>query len=162
MRSLIISLVFFFPALALGQESLPKADIILVIKSKRQMHLLREGKILKSYQISLGPNSRGHKQRQGDKKTPEGRYKICGRNPNSHYHKSLRISYPNAQDREQAKKRGVDPGGDIMIHGLGKKFGFLGKSHTLHDWTLGCIAVTNQEIEEIWKMVDVGTEISIK
>lgn len=136
-------------------------DKIEVYKSKRKLLLLSNGKVTRKYKVALGGSPVGHKQFEGDQKTPEGTYTIDGRNPNSSFHRSLHISYPNAKDREYAKKNKKSPGGELYIHGLGK-FGFLGKGHTLRDWTLGwCIAVTNEEIEEIWKLVKNGTRIEI-
>lgn len=101
------------------------------------------------------------KLREGDGKTPEGIYRISGRNPNSRFYLSLRVSYPSAEDRREAAEKGFSPGGDIMIHGLPNKAPFLGSAHLLRDWTAGCIAVTNEEIEEIWSMVADGTTIEI-
>lgn len=131
-----------------------QADAIRVFKSTRRMELLRGGKVLRSYRIALGDAPVGHKRQQGDERTPEGDYRITYRNPQSRFHLSLRVSYPNQADREQARKRGVDPGGDIMIHGSTPP-GYKG------DWTDGCIAVTNAQIEEIWRLVPVGTPIRI-
>lgn len=139
-----------------------KADKILVEKSKRKLHLLKDGKVVKSYKVALGGNPKGHKTQQGDQKTPEGIYKISGRFHSANFRKSMKISYPNAADRKQAKQRGVSAGGDIMLHGLGKSRGWIGKAHTATDWTLGCIAVTNDEIDEIWGAVPDGVEIEIK
>lgn len=131
-----------------------RADRIHVDKSERRMQLLRGGKVLRTYRILLGDAPVGHKRQQGDEKTPEGDYRISGRNPNSRFHLSLRVSYPNDADRKQARKRGVDPGGDIMIHG--------GNSVLYpFDWTDGCIAVSNKEIEEIWSLVPTGIPIRI-
>jgi murein L,D-transpeptidase YafK len=137
------------------------ADKVVVWKGERRLELLRSGKVIKTYRVALGGSPVGPKLQQGDQKTPEGSYTIDSRNPHSQFHKSLHISYPNAKDLAQARKRKVQPGGDIFIHGLGKKFGYVGKQHTLNDWTLGCIAVTNEEIEEIWKLVPNGTPIEI-
>lgn len=131
-----------------------RADRIHVDKSERRMQLLRAGKVLRSYRIRLGDAPVGHKRQQGDEKTPEGDYRISGRNPNSRFHLSLRISYPDATDRKQARTRGVNPGGDIFIHG-----GSIALS--LHDWTDGCIAVTDREIEDIWRLVPTGVPIRI-
>jgi murein L,D-transpeptidase YafK len=156
----VFFVVFLFVSAA--QAVLPKADLIVVFKSQRVMKLYQNNRELKSYKIALGPSSKGHKQQEGDKKTPEGNYSICGKNPKSTYYKSLRISYPNEADRKAAAKRGVSPGGDIMIHGLWNKLAFLGKAHVLHDWTLGCVAVTNAEMDEVWQMIDLGTRIEIK
>ena len=139
------------PALA---PSAQHADEIRVDKSERRMELLRDGKVIKVYRILLGDAPIGHKRQQGDERTPEGRYSISFRNDKSRFHLSLRISYPNAADRAQAQARGVDPGGDIMIHGKTPP----GYSR---DWTDGCIALTDQQIEEVWRLVPVGTPIVI-
>jgi murein L,D-transpeptidase YafK len=153
------SLLFFSPAFA----SVEKADKVVVIKSKRVMLLLNNGEILKAYRISLGKHPVGHKTRQGDQKTPEGTYVIDSRIPDSKFYLALHISYPNDSDIKNAQKLGIDPGGDIVIHGLpnglGKK---IGKLHRMTDWTDGCIALTNSEIEEIWKLIPDGTTIEIK
>lgn len=146
---------------AVPNESV-RADRIVVLKSKRTMYLYQGDKVLKTYKVALGGKPEGPKTQQGDHKTPEGVYKINARNSKSLYHLSLHISYPNEQDRAQARKRGVKPGGDIMIHGLPDDYAYLGVLHRQHDWTEGCIAVTNAEIEEIWKLVPVGTPIEIK
>jgi murein L,D-transpeptidase YafK len=140
----------------------PQADRIVIVKSERTMTLLRNGAVLKTYKVALGHEPRGAKAQQGDNKTPEGLYTIDSRNPHSQFHLALHISYPNAGDRERARKRGVDPGGAIMIHGLPEAYARLGALHRQTDWTLGCVAVTNPEIEEIWLMVPLGTAVEIK
>ncbi len=139
-----------------------KADAILIFKSKRELQLLHEGKVLKSYKVSLGGVPTGAKERQGDHKTPEGIYAITGRNAASKFHRSLRISYPNEKDRKRAASLGVSPGGDIMIHGLPNGYGWIGRGHLSRDWTDGCIAVTDEEIEEIWRAVPDGTRVEIR
>jgi len=101
------------------------------------------------------------KEREGDGRTPEGRYKIEAKYVNQ-YHKALRISYPDAEDRKRAAKLGVSPGGSILIHGLPNGKGYIGAAHRLYDWTLGCIAVTDEEIDEIWNLVPVGTPVEIR
>lgn len=118
--------------------------------------------ILKTYKVALGGEPVGAKDRQGDHKTPEGDYAVDRKNPNSTFHKALHLSYPNAADRERAQKLGVHPGGDVEIHGLGAKLGWVGSAHTLHDWTDGCIAVTNEEIDEIYPLVEAGTPVEIR
>ena len=148
-----------------GEKPLPegvKADKVIVEKHARQMILLSKGRVVKTYKISLGRNPEGSKVRVGDRKTPEGVYVIDSRNPRSRYHLSLCISYPNTSDIKRAKQLGVSPGGDIMIHGIRKGFGWLGPLHRLVNWTKGCIAVTNREIEEIWRAVPNGTQIEIR
>jgi murein L,D-transpeptidase YafK len=138
---------------------LPKADQVVVYKSERQMLLIRDGKILKKYRIALGGQPQGHKVREGDHRTPEGIYYIQARNHKSRYYLSLKISYPSATDKARAQKMGVPPGGNIMIHGMSDEYrNFWGR---VKDWTQGCIAVRNHEIEEIWEMVGVGTPIKI-
>jgi murein L,D-transpeptidase YafK len=142
--------------------AMAKADRILILKSERKLTLYREDKPLKTYLVALGGSPIGDKQCQGDQRTPEGTYRIELKNQASRFHLSLRVSYPDATDRADARKRGCSPGGDIMIHGLGKGFGYLGKLHRASDWTLGCVAVTDEEIEEIWAAVDVGTAVEIR
>lgn len=138
-----------------------KADYVKVFKAERKMVLLHNGKTIKQYQISLGDNPLGHKQQQGDERTPEGIYTIDYRNPKSSYHLSLHINYPNQEDKRSAAKRGVNPGGDIFIHGLPNGMSALRRMFIGRDWTDGCIAVNNDEIEEIWRMVKDGTRIEI-
>lgn len=137
------------------------ADQIVVNKSKRELLLLKGGKAIRSYAVALGGNPVGPKERQGDQKTPEGSYVISAKYAQSEYHKALRISYPDANDRKRAQRQGVDPGGDILIHGLPNGQGWIGAAHRLKDWTLGCIAVTDEEIDEIWNLVPNGTPIQI-
>jgi len=125
------------------------------------MWLIHEDNRYREYEISLGDNPIGHKQKEGDEKTPEGKYTIDYRNPNSSYHLSLHITYPSAEDKRIAKKRGISPGGDIFIHGLPNGMGPLGFGFKNRDWTDGCIAVNDKEIEEIWNLVKNGTPIEI-
>ena len=138
------------------------ADRILIGKKERRLTLFSKGKVLKSYQIALGGNPNGPKERQGDNKTPEGIYVIDSRNKNSRYHRSLHISYPNENDKKRAKDLGVSPGGDIMIHGIKNGMSWVGNLHTDVDWTKGCIAVTDEEIEEIDKLAPNGTIVEIR
>jgi murein L,D-transpeptidase YafK len=150
----------FTMAVSLSATDLP-ADRIVVNKAKREMLLLRDGKPIRRYRIGLGQSPIGPKQRQGDSKTPEGDYTISGRNPASAYHLALRISYPNQADLERARQAGEDPGGDIMIHGLPNGEPKSARHVRMTDWTVGCIAVTDEEIEEIWRLVPDGTPIRI-
>jgi len=138
------------------------ADKILINKKERQLTLLSTGKVLKTYRIALGGNPNGPKERQGDNKTPEGTYFIDARNKDSRYHISLHLSYPNERDRRRARARGVSPGGDIMIHGIKNGYSSVGELHTEYDWTKGCIAVTDEEIEEIERFVPNGTLVEIR
>ena len=144
--------------------ALPKgsADKILIEKNERRLTLFSKGKLLKTYKIALGGNPDGPKERQGDNKTPEGTYVINSRNRSSLYHLSLHVSYPNDKDKKRAKQLGVSPGGDIMIHGIKNGFSWVGDLHTKVDWTKGCIAVTDEEIEEIDTLVPNGTHVEIR
>jgi murein L,D-transpeptidase YafK len=146
------------PALAPAGE---RADRIVVEKNARRLFLMRDGAIIAGYSVALGAEPAGDKQQEGDERTPEGLYTIDYKNAQSAYHLSLHISYPDGEDRAEARRLGVSPGGDIMIHGLPNRLGFIGGLHRLMDWTDGCIAVTNDEIEEIWAKVAVGTPIEI-
>ncbi|HEY1506686.1 MAG TPA: L,D-transpeptidase family protein [Stellaceae bacterium] len=140
-----------------------KADRILVLKSARKLELLKGGVVLKTYPIALGVNPIGPKRNAGDGKTPEGLYTIDGRQPHSHYHLALHISYPNAADSAQAANGHRDPGGDIEIHGLpGWYEGPLNPVQFDKDWTHGCVSVGDQAIEEIYAAVDIGTPIEIR
>jgi murein L,D-transpeptidase YafK len=137
-------------------------DRIVIVKSARTINLESKGRMVKTYKVALGGQPVGAKQQQGDHKTPEGEYAVDGKNPHSLFYMALHLSYPNSADRKRARTLGVDPGGDVEIHGLGKKYGWVGARHRLTDWTDGCVAVTNEEIEEIYKAVAVGTPVEIK
>ena len=139
-----------------------KADSILILKKDHVMELLSGGKVIRTYKVALGRGGLKPKQQEGDGRTPEGHYIIDTKNSASHYHKALHISCPNAEDRRRAAALGVSPGGAIMIHGLPNGLGWLGASHRLFDWTLGCVAVTDNEIDEIWNLVPVGTPVEIR
>jgi murein L,D-transpeptidase YafK len=139
-----------------------KIDSIVVIKSKRQLLAYSKGNLLKIYKIALGREPIGPKQFEGDRKTPEGVYYINDKNPNSGWHKNLGISYPNQKDIKNANKKGKSAGGNIKIHGLQNGKGYIGKLHRLQDWTLGCIAVTNEEIDELYYATTIGCRIEIK
>jgi hypothetical protein len=138
------------------------AERILVEKGERRLTLYLKGEVFKSYKIALGGNPVGPKERQGDHKTPEGNYFVDAKNRNSEYHLSLHLSYPNEKDRQRARELGVSPGGDIMIHGIKNGFAWVGDAHAEVDWTKGCIAVTDEEIEEIDKLTPVGTPVEIR
>jgi murein L,D-transpeptidase YafK len=126
------------------------------------MLLLRGAEVLREYKIALGGRPRGPKRARGDGRTPEGEYILDGRNETSAYYRALHISYPNEFDRRRAEELGVHPGGEIMIHGLPNGEGWIGEAHAGLDWTRGCIAVTNPEMDEIWELVDDGTPIEIR
>jgi L,D-peptidoglycan transpeptidase YkuD (ErfK/YbiS/YcfS/YnhG family) len=138
------------------------ADKVLIEKKERRLRVLSKGEVIKTYKIALGGNPVGPKERQGDSKTPEGTYIIDSRNRDSGYHLSLHISYPNEKDKMRAKELGVSPGGDIMIHGIKNGLTWVGASHAEVDWTKGCIAVADEEMEEIYKLVPNGTIVEIR
>jgi len=140
-----------------------QADRIVVYKGKRELVLMRDGKVMKKYWVSLGFGPRGHKKQEGDGKTPEGVYTIDKRKPRSQFYKALHINYPNDADRAQAKARGVSAGGELYIHGLGRSnVSWMGAAHVLTDWTAGCIALTDTEMDELWTLVADGTPIDIR
>ena len=166
----IIFIVFGFVLLVLILNvdfSLPldkerDIDKILLIKHQRKLYLMSRGDVVKEYKVALGRSPKGKKEFEGDGKTPEGIYYIDGKNPHSKYHKNLGISYPNKADRKNAEEAGREPGGLIKIHGMKNGLGFIGKLHRFYDWTEGCIALSDKEIDEIYEAVEVGTEIEIK
>lgn len=137
-------------------------DRILIEKKERRLMLISNGVVIKTYKIALGGNPIGPKEREGDNKTPEGTYVIDSRNNGSRFHQSLHISYPNEKDRKRARELGVSPGGNIMIHGIKNGFSWVGDAHTEVDWTKGCIAVTDEEIEDINKIAPNGTIVEIR
>jgi murein L,D-transpeptidase YafK len=162
-----------FTALAVGllcvpttAQSVPRAalhvDHVVVLKKERTLELLSRGKVVKVYKVALGGDPVGPKIRQGDHKTPEGVYVLDFRNAHSQFYKSIHISYPSPHDRAIARQKGVSPGGDVFVHGLPNGFGAIGSAHRLKDWTDGCIAVTNEEMDEIWWAVPGGTQIEIR
>jgi murein L,D-transpeptidase YafK len=137
-------------------------DRIVIGKSERKLSIFRGGRKLKTYRVALGRCPIGAKEQEGDMKTPEGVYTIDSLKPDSDYHLALHISYPSAEDVARATGRGVDAGFDIEIHGLPNGGGELGKAHPIEDWTAGCIAVTDEEIEELYRVTPVGTVVEIK
>lgn len=151
---------YFYP-----EPKLPtniKIDYLQVFKSRHQLKAFSNGKIIKIYTISLGKTPTGDKQFEGDKKTPEGIYYINDKNPYSGWHKNLGISYPNKSDISSARKLRKSAGGNIKIHGIRNGFGFIHKFHRWFDWTNGCIALTNAEIDELYKAVKIGSPIEIR
>ena len=139
-----------------------KADLVVIRKAERHLDLYRGGKLLKSYSVSLGRNPLGRKQQQGDGRTPEGEYRLDYRKADSSFHRALHISYPAPLDMASARVHGRSPGGLVMIHGLKNGLGWLGRLHLAVDWTDGCVAVTNSQVEEIWRAVPDGTKILLK
>ena len=169
-RSIIFTLSILICAFAAyayahhNWNSLPAGttiDRIVVEKSLRKLSVFRNGYQIKSYRIALGRNPVGAKQEEGDMKTPEGIYRIDGRNPKSSFHLALHISYPSDDDEKRSAAQGVPPGFDIMIHGIQNGRGWIGGFHRWRDWTAGCIAVTDEEIEELWRITPDSTTIQI-
>jgi murein L,D-transpeptidase YafK len=159
--TILVALTTVLAVLPTGARAADRVDLVRVDKSERRMELHAKGKVLRSYNIALGADPLGHKRQQGDERTPEGRYVLDWRNPNSCCMRSLHISYPNAADKAAASQLGVDPGGMVMIHGQVNGFGWWGWLTQLFDWTDGCIAVADEDMREIWDMVQVGTPIEI-
>ena len=162
MTRLIATTVTFALLATTAANGSVRADRIVILKAKRELTLYLGSKPLRTYRVALGPSPVGAKQCEGDNRTPEGTYRIDSRNANSHYHRSLHVSYPNATDVANARKAGCRPGGDIMIHGITNGLGWIGSAHRAKDWTAGCIAVTDGEIEEIWEAVRNGTTVEIR
>lgn len=165
----IHSLLILVPALVMfgfpthhAIAASPLVDQVVVYKSRKIMQLLRGNKVVRSYRVALGRNPMGQKQRAGDCRTPEGTYIIDRHKKDSGYYKSLHLSYPNSQDLASAINRGFAPGGNIMIHGLPRGYEDLADIHFRRNWTKGCIAVNNNEMDEIWHLVTDGTPIIIK
>jgi murein L,D-transpeptidase YafK len=156
----IIALLLTLPAHnSMGAQ---KADAVLVVKSDKRLYLMNRGEVFASFRVTFGDNPKGHKQKRGDERTPEGHYVLDYKNPNSKFHKSIHISYPNARDREAARLLGVDPGGDIMIHGQTNGWGWASPILQFFPWTDGCIALTNTSMDRVWEAVDPGTPIEIR
>jgi murein L,D-transpeptidase YafK len=155
-----LTVYYFYPEKKLPSDI--QINKLIVYKTKRQLLAYSNGHLTKTYKISLGRQPIGDKEYEGDKKTPEGLYFINDKNPNSVYHKNLGISYPDENDIKNAKRISKPAGGDIKIHGLRKKTGFISKFHRWFDWTLGCIALTDEEIDELYNAVKIGTPILIK
>jgi murein L,D-transpeptidase YafK len=143
-------------------ESGQKADAVLVIKSESRLYLINKGKRFASFSVTFGTEPTGHKQKQGDGRTPEGHYRLDYKNPNSDYYKSIHISYPNTEDIKNARRLGVDPGGDIMIHGQANGWGWAAPFTQFFSWTNGCIALSNRDMDQVWEAVDPGTPIEIR
>jgi murein L,D-transpeptidase YafK len=139
-----------------------RADRVLVEKSARRLTLFRGGTPLKSYSVALGRSPQGPKQQEGDHRTPEGNYTIDAHKQDSAFHRALHVSYPNPDDIASAAQRGVAPGEDIMIHGMANGLGWLGAFHRAIDWTSGCVAVTDKQIEEIYRAVPDGMPVEIR
>jgi len=162
----LLALVLFVGCSSTGMKEAPsgaqKVDRIVIVKSSHTMALMANGRNLKVYRVALGRGGSGAKEREGDNKTPEGEYAIDRKIATTRFHLALRLSYPNAADTNRARKLGVDPGSAIEIHGLPVGLGWLGPVQHDVDWTEGCVAVSNSEIEEIWRLVPAGTPVEIR
>jgi murein L,D-transpeptidase YafK len=158
---LLLSLVLLAPTL-LQAGDFPVADEVIIEKSARELHLLNNGKIFRTFKIALGIRPEGDKKKEGDFKTPEGRYLLDLRNPDSDYYLSIRVSYPSATDRREADENGLDPGGSIMIHGQPNVPSRSETYYRTQDWTNGCIAVSNSDMIDIWLMTGDNTPIEIR
>ena len=159
MKKTITIFLLLLPAIAFGFE---KADMVLVIKSEGKLYLKKDGKVFGEYPVVFGANPKGHKLQEGDERTPEGEYVLDYKKEDSAFYKAIHISYPNEFDIERAKNNGVEPGGAIMIHGQKTDIGWLALISQYFNWTDGCIAVSNNDMDEIWEAVDAGTPIKIK
>ncbi len=159
MRFLIVLIILFIPNFSFGAD---KANMVLVIKSESKLYLKKDGEILKEYHVVFGANPEGHKLQEGDERTPEGKYILDYKKKDSSFYKAIHISYPNENDKRRAKKSGVKPGGFIMIHGQKNGLGWLSWLSQRFNWTDGCIAVSNSEMDEIWQAIDPGVPIEIK
>ena len=163
--SIIYCVVISFSSMLYASTDLimiDKADYVVVKKAERKLYLYRGSEVLKTYRIALGKQPEGHKIREGDSRTPEGIYTLDWRNPNSRFYRSIHVSYPNKTDHRGARERGDTPGGAIMIHG--QPSSWIEKTKLLFnqdDWTEGCIAVQDHEMDEIWEAVEDGTPIEI-
>jgi len=151
-----------FAILPVQATDFPVADRVIVEKENRRLHLMRNGAVFRSFDIALGVEPVGDKQREGDQKTPEGRYSLDGRNPDSDFFLAIHISYPSSADRAVARTKGYDPGGAIMIHGQPNVPTYSTAYYRTQDWTNGCIAVSNSDMIDIWLMTDNDTPIEIR
>lgn len=159
-KYIVFTLLFFLSTAP--SVSSQKADKVLVVKSERRLYLINNGETFATYKVTFGGKPKGHKQAQGDQKTPEGHYVLGYKNANSSYYKSIHISYPNNKDRENAKRLGVSPGGDIMIHGQLNGWEWAAPIVQLFSWTDGCIALSNKDMDQVWSSIDPGTPIEIR
>ena len=162
MRKYLALSILLFVSSTLGAGQFPVADLVLVDKSDRELHLIQDGEIFRTFRVALGIRPNGHKQEEGDFRTPEGRYWLDRRNPDSEFFLSIRVSYPNARDRARADERGVSPGGQIMIHGQPNVPTKSEAYYRTQDWTNGCIAVSNSDMIDIWLMTGERTPIEIR
>ena len=155
----LLALLLFQVAAA---DDIPKADKVLVDKSEKRLYLIKDGERFMSLPVTFGGEPKGHKVQQGDQRTPEGNYTLEWKNPNSKFYKSIRVSYPNAEDRAKAQRLGVDPGGDIMVHGQANGWQWASPLLQFFSWTDGCVALSNKNMDKVWEAVEPGTPIEIR
>ena len=158
MKTIFCILLVCFSTLSYAEM----ADHVLVVKSKKTLYLEKDGKVFASFPVVFGGNPKGHKEKEGDNRTPEGKYTIDEKKEDSGYYKALHISYPNEQDIAAAKAKGVKPGGKIYIHGQKNGYGWAARVTQSFNWTKGCIALTNANMKKVWDAVKEGTPIDIK
>ena len=162
MRIFVLALiVLLVPGLTQASE-FPVADRVVIEKDARLLHLMHDGKAFRTFKIALGIRPVGDKKSEGDFKTPEGKYTLDHRNPNSEFFLSIHVSYPNSTDRREAANLGVEPGGAIMIHGQPNEPSRSEAYYRTQDWTNGCIAVSNSDMIDIWLMTGENTPIEIR
>lgn len=162
MIRLALTIMLFLMAAGPSLAASQKADYIIVVKSERKMYVYSGADVIRIYDVALGNNPVGHKKYEGDGRTPEGLYTLDYKNEDSKFHRSIRVSYPNTQDIAWARLRGDDPGGDIFIHGQKNGEGWKGVWRQRHDWTNGCIALRNYQIDELWRLIELPVEIEIR
>lgn len=168
-RRILLMIIFLIGLLSVWNywpvKAIPagiKIDSLVVVKKDRVMHAYSNGQHILTYSVTLGKEPEGAKQWEGDQRTPEGNYTIVDKNPQSDFYKNLGVSYPNADDKLRASKMKRSPGGDIKIHGLKNGFGWVGRLHRLQNWTNGCIALTDAELEELYQHVSIGAALTIR
>ena len=163
-RNRVVKYIWLLPFLCFlsACETGPQVDYVLVEKSLNKMYLVKNDRVLRSYNVGFGGNPVGHKQQEGDLRTPEGLYMLTYKNYNSQFYKSLKVSYPNHQDVARARSKGVSPGGDIVLHGMPNEAGDYRGPIKPVNWTRGCIAVRNYEMDELFNLIDIPTPIEIR
>jgi len=157
-----VNLIVLFFSVSLFSNAIAGIDLVKVDKSASKMYLIENDKIIKEYHVAFGANPKGHKLQEGDEKTPEGTYTLDYKKEDSSFYRAMHVSYPNQLDLDNAEKRGVSAGGFIMVHGQCNKLGWLAGITQRFNWTNGCIALTNAEMDEFMSLIEVGTKIQIE
>lgn len=159
-KSLLFALLLIVQIAA--ADEIQKADEVLVVKSEKRLYLIKDGNPFASFKVTFGGAPEGHKEERGDQRTPEGRYMLGYKNVNSSFYKSIHISYPNEQDKKNAREKGVDPGDNIMIHGQANGWQWATPLVQLFSWTDGCVALSNKNMDLVWEAIEPGTPIEIR